>query len=150
MDSGKVWRIEEATSTQVPCDKLGQPFKPFDPRITGRYNYEDRQAAILRSKADMAPVELPDTLKHSLRRIYAPQQQRLNGYAQMPRMLAAPYSNKRQLILKDGVMKRRAERATNSAMRVRSPQKMSIEVIKTTLEEQTGESPQTKTKPEPS
>ena len=65
-------------------------------------------------KADLGEVEIPSQLKPNFKRNYCPQQQRLDGYAQMPRMIAPPYANKQLLIKRDRVTKRRALRANNS------------------------------------
>ena len=88
-----MYRLDEKTGEQHRCDAGGVIIRPFNPKITGRFNYDERQKAILRSKADLAPVELPITLKSSLNRVYAPQNQLLQGYAQMPRMIVPPYTN---------------------------------------------------------
>ena len=81
VDTGKIYRLDEATGEQVICDSRGIPIKPFNPKITGRYNYDDRKKAIAKARADLSPVELPVTLKPSLKRNYVPQNQRLDGYA---------------------------------------------------------------------
>ena len=59
----------------------GKPITPFNPKITGRYNYDGRKIAIEKAAADLGPVELPKTLKPNFKRNYAPQNQRLDGYA---------------------------------------------------------------------
>ena len=91
LDSGKNYILKEATGERIRCDSRGMPIKPFDPKITGRYNYEERKQAIIRSKADLSPVPVPIQLKLNLKRNYVPQHQRLDGYAQMPRMIVPPY-----------------------------------------------------------
>lgn len=91
LDSGKTYILKEATGEHIRCDSRGMPIKPFDPKITGRYNYEERKQAIIRSKADLSPVPVPIQLKLNLKRNYVPQHQRLDGYAQMPRMIVPPY-----------------------------------------------------------
>ena len=72
MDNGKIFRLDANTGEQVPCDSRGVDIKPFNPKITGRYNYEDRKTAVIKAKADLSPVELPVTLKPSLKRNYVP------------------------------------------------------------------------------
>ena len=72
MDNGKIFRLDANTGEQVPCDSRGVDIKPFNPKITGRYNYEDRKVAVIKAKADLSPVELPLTLKPSLKRNYVP------------------------------------------------------------------------------
>ena len=42
MDSGKMYRLDEKKGEQVRCNMLGIPIKPFEPRITGRYNFDGR------------------------------------------------------------------------------------------------------------
>ena len=59
LDNGLIYLINEKTGEQVECDSRGIPIKPFNPKITGRYNYEDRKKAIIKSKADCGPVDLP-------------------------------------------------------------------------------------------
>ena len=73
--------MDSGTGEQVRCDSRGVPIKPFNPKITGRYNYDDRKNAIVKAKADLSPVELPSTLKPNFKRNYVPQNQRLDGYA---------------------------------------------------------------------
>jgi hypothetical protein len=65
----------------VLCDQRGIPIRPFNPKITGKYNYDGRKFAVEKAKADLGPVELPLTLKPNFKRNYAPQNQRLDGYA---------------------------------------------------------------------
>ena len=59
MNSGLTYVLNEATGSQVKCDVRGIPIKPFNPKITGRYNYDDRNRAIEKSKADVGSIELP-------------------------------------------------------------------------------------------
>lgn len=54
-----MYNINSGTGQQVRCDQRGIPIKPFNPKITGRYNYDDRLKAIEKSKADIGPVDLP-------------------------------------------------------------------------------------------
>ena len=72
MDSGKMYRLEEKTGEQVRCNMLGIPIKPFEPRITGRYNYDQRKALVERLGANIGPVDLPQTLKPNFKRNYLP------------------------------------------------------------------------------
>ena len=81
MDTGKRFLVDEKRGEQVLCDLRGVPIKPFNPKITGRYNYDERKKAIDKSGADLGPVELPVQLKPNFRRNYVPQNQRLDGYA---------------------------------------------------------------------
>ena len=93
IDSGKTYILKEATGEQMLCDSRGVQIKPFNPKITGRFNFDDRKQAIIKSKADLSPVSVPIQLKLNLKRNYIPQHQRLDGYAQMPRSLVPPYQN---------------------------------------------------------
>lgn len=119
MDNGKIFRMNANSGVQVPCDSRGVDIKPFNPKITGRYNYDDRNAAVIKNEADFSPVELPLTLKPNFKRNYVPQNQRLDGYAQMPRMIAPPYSNQKLVTQVDAVRKRRARVANQSIQRER-------------------------------
>ncbi len=59
MNSGLTYVLNEADGSQLKCDVRGIPIKPFNPKITGRYNYDDRNRAIEKSKADVGLIELP-------------------------------------------------------------------------------------------
>lgn len=91
VDDGKIWLLDGSSGHQVRCDSRGIPIRPFNPKITGRFNYDDRLKAIGKAKADLGPVELPLQLKPNFKRNYVPQNNRLDGYAQMPRMVVPPY-----------------------------------------------------------
>ena len=72
MDNGKMYRLDESKGEQVRCNILGIPIKPFEPRITGRYNYEARKEIIDKLGADIGPVDLPITLRPNYKRNYLP------------------------------------------------------------------------------
>ena len=72
IDSGKIYRIDANRGEQHLCDSRGVDIKPFNPKITGRYNYDDRKTAVIKAKADLSPVELPLTLKPNFKRNYVP------------------------------------------------------------------------------
>ena len=91
MDNGKMYRLDESKGEQLRCNILGIPIKPFDPRITGRYNYDQRKYYTNKHGVDAGPVELPQTLKPNYKRNYLPQMNHIEGYAAMPRPLAPPY-----------------------------------------------------------
>ena len=93
MDSGVFYKIEEAYGTQKVCNPCGYLIKPFDPRITGKYNYDDRILRIKQSGADLGEVGLPLTLKSNYKRNYLPQMNNLEGYVHMPRPIVPPYTN---------------------------------------------------------
>lgn len=62
LDDGSYYVLDEARGEQVRCDYRGTPIRPFDPKISGRFNYEDRKLAVARSKADLGEVEVPPQL----------------------------------------------------------------------------------------
>ena len=72
MNTGTAYRIDEKTGTQVICNQLGAPKKKTNSNITGRFNYEDRVAAMLKSRQDLANVEIPASLKATLANMYTP------------------------------------------------------------------------------
>ena len=72
MDTGAIYRLDESTGKQVRCNARGTPIRPFNPKITGKYDYDGRCQAIQRAKADLGPVELPVQLKPNLKRNYVP------------------------------------------------------------------------------
>ena len=73
MNTGTAYRIDEKTGTQIICNQLGVPKKKINSNITGRFNYEDRVAAMLKSQQDLADVEIPASLKATLANMYTPQ-----------------------------------------------------------------------------
>ena len=117
MDTGNCYRLNGCTGEQVRCDSRGVDINPFDPKITGRYNYDDRLKVVEKTHTLTGPVNLPTQLKPNQKRNYVPQHQRLDGYAQMPRMVAPPYANTQLQTHIDGVRRRRAMRANASIMR---------------------------------
>lgn len=90
-DTGHFFLINETSGRQERCDSRGVLIKQFNPKITGRYNYNDRITAINKMKADLSPVEPISSLQPNFTRNYVPQNQLLEGYAQMPRMIVPPY-----------------------------------------------------------
>ena len=116
LDDGKYFKVNEMTGEQVLCDSRGIDIKKFNSKITGRYNYDDRKLAMIKAKAGLGDIEVQ--IKH-MKRNHIPQHQRLDGYAQMPRMIAPPYSNSKLQTHIDGVRKQRAQRANNSIQRER-------------------------------
>ena len=107
-DTGHIFLINERSGTQERCDSRGVLIKPFNPKITGRYDYNGRINAISKAKADLSPVEPVNSLQPNFKRNYVPQNQLLDGYAQMPRMIVPPYQNEKLLVQSDLVSKRRA------------------------------------------
>jgi hypothetical protein len=60
--------IDSKTGLQQACDGIGKIIRPFDPRITGRYNYDNRMKITneLNQKSterlSLSPVDLPRSL----------------------------------------------------------------------------------------
>jgi hypothetical protein len=54
------------------CNAVGYLVKPFDPRITGKFNYENRMERMHKIGADLGEIELPVTLKSNFKRNYVP------------------------------------------------------------------------------
>ena len=71
-DNGQIFLVDEKTGTQERCDSRGVLIKPFNPKITGRYNFEDRIKAIQKAKADLSPVEPVISLQPNFKRNYVP------------------------------------------------------------------------------
>ena len=59
IDSGTFYKLNESTGDQVRCDARGVPIRPFNPKITGRFNYEERKRAVAKAHADLGEVEIP-------------------------------------------------------------------------------------------
>ena len=89
---------------------MGIPIKPFEPRVTGRYNYEQRLEMIQKFGADIGPVELPGNLKPGSENNYIPMVCKMEGYSHMPRGLAPPYQNQKLQTSIDFVKKQRAKK----------------------------------------
>ena len=82
VDSGTFYRLNEGRGEQVRCDARGKPIRPFDPNITGRYNYEERKRVAAKTNASIGEIDIPSQLNRpNFKRTYCPQQQRLDGYA---------------------------------------------------------------------
>lgn len=65
--------IDASTGEQKRCNAIGNLIKPFDPKITGRFNYDMRQKKMIETGADLAPVELPAALgTRAFRNLYMP------------------------------------------------------------------------------
>ena len=74
IDSGTFYRLHAGKGEQVRCNANGSPIRPFNPAITGRYNFEDRKIAVAKTKADLGSVDVPSQLKPNFKRNYCPQQ----------------------------------------------------------------------------
>ena len=105
-DKGKHYRIVEERGEQLVCNQHGHLIKPFDPNLTGKFNY-NRRLQIMKNQNphEKEHVELPKCLILDSRRNYSPQNNLLEGYNQMPRQLSPPYQNnllhtKRDIVLK--------------------------------------------------
>ena len=66
----------------------------------------------------MSEIELPMSLKLSLKRNYVPQLNHLEGYSHMPRPVAPPYSNLKMRLQHDFVKKKRSLKANDIMKRV--------------------------------
>ena len=71
----------------------GNYIKPFDPAITGKYNYNNRMAKTKLQPGESPTIELPKALKPNDKRNYCPQNQMFEGYTQFPSPLSPPYKN---------------------------------------------------------
>lgn len=96
-------------------DGSGNIIREFSPKITGRYNYDQRKERVTAFKANLGPVELPQSLIYSPNAIYIPQHQKLDGYTHMPRSIAPPYAN---TILETRVNFARKKRSQGSLERI--------------------------------
>jgi hypothetical protein len=74
-------------------DSSGNIIREFDPKITGRYNYDQRKERVTALKANLGPVELPHSMNYSPKALYLPQHQKFDGYTHLPRSIAPPYTN---------------------------------------------------------
>lgn len=94
---------------QRHCNELGALVKPFDPNLTGKFNYQKRlQIMENQNPNEKEQVELPKSLRSNERRNYSPQPNLLEGYAQMPRTFAAPYKNEELKIKRDLARRKRS------------------------------------------
>ena len=79
--TGKFYRLTEEIGEQKHCNPNGALVKPFDPNLTGKYNYDKRlQIMVEQYPQEKVQVELPKSLKPNTKRNYSPQINHLNGY----------------------------------------------------------------------
>jgi len=71
-DSGIFYKIDSEKGSQRLCDPAGNLILPFDPRITGKYDYKGRTERIAQTGAELSAVELPHSIKISDKRNYVP------------------------------------------------------------------------------
>ena len=84
--------------------------KPFDPNLTGKYNYGRRLHIMKQANPNESEhVELPKSLKSNATRNYSPQTSHLEGFAQMPRQFASPYQNGKLVLKQDLVRRKRSQ-----------------------------------------
>ena len=108
-DTGRHYRIIENMGSQKVCNQNGILQKPFDPNLTGQFNYTKRLKIMQNQNPDeKVQVELPKSLKSNHRRNYSPQNDLLEGYTQMPRALAPPYKNSEERTKKDFARRKRS------------------------------------------
>ena len=79
MTTGGIYRINEETGIQFACNTRGDKKRPVSPKITGRFNYEERKTLEKRINTDH--VRAPASLHTATNKIYAPSPNLLNGYA---------------------------------------------------------------------
>ena len=101
-DTGKHYRIIEKAGDQKHCNQNGALVKPFDPNLTGKFNYSKRlQIMISQHPNEKEQVELPKSLRSNGHRNYSPRNNLLEGYTQMPRTFAEPYKNRELEVHRD-------------------------------------------------
>ena len=62
-DKGKHYRIVEERGEQLHSNQIGTLVKPFDPNLTGQYNYKKRlQIMENQNPNEKVQVELPKSL----------------------------------------------------------------------------------------
>lgn len=82
--------------------------RPFDPNLTGKYDYDGRAELQKGLPVNFGGVELPKSMGSSLNRVYSPESIHFEGYSQFPKPLAMPYTNEKLLLSQDGVAKKRS------------------------------------------
>ena len=66
----------------LECNQLGILIKPFDPNLTGQYNYQKRLNIMKQnSPNEKVHVELPKSLGSNRKRNYSPMINNLEGFA---------------------------------------------------------------------
>ena len=94
----------------LECNKMGILIKPFDPNLTGQYNYQKRLNIMKQnSPNEKEHVELPRSLGSNRVRNYSPQNNHLEGFAQMPRQFAQPYQNKKLQLKRDLIQRQKSK-----------------------------------------
>ena len=113
-DNGVHYRIIEKRGEQRPCNQGGALVKPFDPNLTGQFNFKKRlQIMKQQNPNEKEQVELPKSLNSNERRNYSPQPNLLEGYAQMPRTFAVPYKNQELKVKSDLALRKRSVDTVN-------------------------------------
>jgi hypothetical protein len=72
--------LDGEKGSQDFCNRDGKLWKPFEPKLTGQFNYDKRLLATQKLKGNFAPIELPRSLEPSFNKIYSPQNNLLEGY----------------------------------------------------------------------
>ena len=63
-DTGRRYRITEERGEQLKCNLVGNLLKPFDPNLTGKFNYQKRLKIMKNANPnEKTHVELPKSLK---------------------------------------------------------------------------------------
>lgn len=79
--SNKHYFIDQARGTQDVADPHGNVVRPFDPNLTGKYDFDKRNEMQKGLAANFGGVELPRSMKLSLSRVYSPENINFEGYA---------------------------------------------------------------------
>lgn len=117
--SNKHYFIDQSKGTQDRSDPHGNVVRPFDPNLTGKYDYDGRKKLQEGLPVNFGGVELPKSLGPSLNRIYSPENTRFEGCSQFPNPLSMPYQNEKLLISKDYVQKKRSRDSMNQVKTMR-------------------------------
>jgi len=99
--------------SQDRSDPHGNVIRPFDPNLTGKFDYDGRAKIQKGLPANFGGVVLPSSLKSPLHRVYSPETIHLEGYSQFPKPVSNPYTNEKALITKDMVARQRSREAMN-------------------------------------
>jgi len=81
LDSGKIYKIDASSGKAQKCDIQGNLIRPFDPKITGRFNFDERKVKVEHAKTQLGSVEWPHALGTNSKRNYLPGSYHLEGYA---------------------------------------------------------------------
>lgn len=117
--SNKHYFIDQNKGTQNKSDPHGNVIRPFDPNLTGKYDYEGRKKLQEGLPVNFGGVELPKSLDLMLNRVYSPESIHFEGYTQFPLPVSMPYTNEKSSIKKDEVVKHRSREAMHNMKTMR-------------------------------